>query len=261
MNPLLNIAIMAARKAGDVMLRGFERLDALQISSKGSRDFATHIDHKAEQEIIAVIHKAYPDHPIIAEESGKHPGSRDFVWHVDPLDGTHNYMRGIPHFCVSIACVNKNQIECGVVYDPIRRELFTASRGQGARLNHRKIRVSPVSKLETALVATGFPVRVPKHLDDYLPTFTRLMPKVSNIRCSGSAALDLAYVAAARLDAYLECDLHSWDMAAGSLLVKEAGGLVYNWQGKEHDLAQATIMAGTPKILPDIMMVLEEVRR
>jgi len=225
MHPLLNIAIMAAKKAGNVMLRSFERLDTIHVSSKGLHNFVTDIDRKSEQEIIATILKAYPDHQIIAEESGLHKGKSDYVWHIDPLDGTHNYMRGVPHFCVSIACIAKGSVEHGVIYDPIRHEIFSASRGQGARLNDRRVRISPVSKLENALIGTGFPVRTPKYLTAYLPVFSQLMPQISNIRCTGSAALDLAYVAAGRLDAFLEIDLHSWDIAAGALMVKEAGGV------------------------------------
>jgi myo-inositol-1(or 4)-monophosphatase len=258
MHPILNISLMAAKKAGNVMLRSFERLDTINASSKGLHDFVTDVDRKAEQEIIAVIQKAYPDHQIIAEESGTLQGREDCIWHIDPLDGTHNYMRGVPHFCVSIGFQFKGKLEHAVVYDPIRREIFSASRGEGARLNDRKIRVSALSKLEKALVGTGFPVRNPTSLSAYLPVFNQLMPSISNIRCAGSAALDLAYVAAARLDAYAEVNLRSWDMAAGVLLVQEAGGLVCDWQGKENYMKNGTVVAASPKILGELVSVVSK---
>ncbi len=255
MHPLLNIALTAAKKAGNVMLQNFERLDSIHASSKGLQDFVTDVDRKAEHEIIAIIHKAYPDHQIIAEESGLHKGNQDYTWYIDPLDGTHNYMRGLPHFSVSIGIQCKGKLEHAVVYDPIRREIFTASRGQGARLNERRMRVSSVIKLENSLIGTGFPVRSPQRLPSALQVFNQLMPQLSNIRCAGSAALDLAYVAAGRLDAFLEVDLHAWDMAAGALLVKEAGGYVSDWRGGENYLSNGSIIAATTKILPELMRI------
>jgi len=260
MHPIINIAITAARKAGNVMVRSFERLDTINVSKKGLNNFVTDVDKQAEQEIIAVIRKAYPDHQIIAEESGLSRGDADFVWIIDPLDGTHNYLRGFPHFCISIAYQLKGKIEHGLVYDPIRQEIFTASRGAGARLNDRRIRVNPLTKLEQALVSTGFPVRTPAQLVDFLPIFNQLMPQLANIRCSGSAALDLAYVAAGRLDAFLEVGLKPWDVAAGALLVSEAGGLVGDWQGGENYLKKETILAATPKIFSAFMPLLGQYR-
>ncbi len=190
MHPILNIALSASRKAGNVVLRSMERLDMIHTTQKGLHDFVSDVDKKAEQEIIATILKAYPDHQIIAEESGLHQGQADCVWLIDPLDGTHNYVRGVPHFSISIAFQFKGKIEHGLVYDPIRHELFTASRGGGARLNERRIRISPTTQLEQALIGTGFPVRYPEALPPYLQQFQQLMPRLSNIRCLGSAALE-----------------------------------------------------------------------
>jgi myo-inositol-1(or 4)-monophosphatase len=249
MNPIVNIALNAARKAGNVMLRSIERLDTINSTQKGLHDFVSDVDKKAEQEIIYTIQKAHPNHQILAEETGLHPGESDCVWIIDPLDGTHNYVRGLPHFSVSIAFQFKGKIEHGLIFDPIRHEIFSASRGQGARLNDRRLRVSPTTVLDHALIGTGFPVRYPNDLLSYLPIFQRIMPKIGNIRCSGSAALDLAYVAAGRLDAFLELKMKPWDTAAGSLLVKEAGGLVADWQGEEKFLENGAIIATTPKLL------------
>jgi myo-inositol-1(or 4)-monophosphatase len=248
MHPIVNIALQAARKAGDIMLQSLERLDTIKPTSKGHKDFVTEIDKRAEKEIIALLRKHYPDHGIIAEESGKDQANQDSVWIIDPLDGTHNYLRGFPHFAVSIGFMHKGRLEQGVIYDPIRQEVFTGSRGQGARLNDRRIRVSETTRLEEALVGTGFPMRRPEDLPPYLERFKQLLPQFANIRCSGSAALDLCYVAAGRTDAFIEINLGPWDMAAGSVIIKEAGGLVGDWQGGEKYLETGAIIAATPKI-------------
>jgi len=234
MQPILNIALKAARKAGDVMLQSFDRLDTINVTAKGKHDFVTDIDKRAESKIIEIIKKAYPNHAILTEETGAHAGDQNAMWIVDPLDGTHNYLRGFPHFCVSIGFKCKGKLEHALVYDPIRQEVFQASRGHGARLNDRRLRVSQTHHLEDALIGTGFPVRHNKHLLSYLHQFNALMPHVANIRCSGSAALDLCYVAAGRLDGYLEMGLHLWDMAAGSVILQEAGGMLSDWQGQEN---------------------------
>ncbi|HVV68897.1 MAG TPA: inositol monophosphatase family protein [Gammaproteobacteria bacterium] len=248
MHPILNIAISAARKAGNVMLRSIERLDTINPTAKGLNDFVTDVDKKAESEIIAIIKKAHPNHQILAEETGLHPGLSECEWIIDPLDGTYNYMRGFPHFSVSIAFRYRGKLEHGLIFDPIRQELFTASRGEGARLNDRRLRISATSKLANAVLATGFPMRHPEKLPGYLNFFQQLMLEISKIRCAGSAALDLAYVAAGRLDGYFETDLKAWDIAAGALLVKEAGGLVGDWQGGENYLEKGDIIVGTPKV-------------
>lgn len=248
MHPMLTTAFKAARKAGDLILRSLERLDTINPTLKGRHDFVTDIDKKAEKDILAVLQKAYPDHTFLGEETGQHRGQADCVWIIDPLDGTHNYLRGLPHFSISIAFQYKGKIQHGLVYDPIRQELFTATRGEGARLNDRRLRVSSTLHLDKALIGTGFPVRQPVQLPEYLACISQLVPKISNLRCSGSAALDLCYVAAGRLDSFIEIGLHIWDIAAGSLIIKEAGGLVGDWQGGEHYLEKGSIIAANPKI-------------
>lgn len=253
MQPIVNIANQAARKAGTLMLRALDRLDSLKSAQKGLHDFVSEIDTLAEQHIIAIIRKAYPNHQIVAEESGLHQGNDQCIWLIDPLDGTHNFVRGVPHFAISIAFQHKNILQHALIYDPIRQEVFSASRGEGARLNNRRIRVSSTLKLEQALIGTGFPVRTPETLMHYLPLFQRLMPQVANIRCLGSAALDLAYVAANRLDGFLELGLKPWDIAAGALIVREAGGLVADWEGEENYLTKGNIIAGCPKIFTALL--------
>jgi myo-inositol-1(or 4)-monophosphatase len=257
MHPFINTAIKAARKAGDIMLQSIDRLDTINPTAKGHRDFVTDIDKRAEKEIISTLKKAYPDHAIIGEESGQHPGDADSVWIIDPLDGTHNYLRGFPHFSVSIGFKSRGKLEHGVVYDPIRQEVFSASRGEGARLNDRRIRVSSTLRLDNALIGTGFPVRHPKDLPNYLDHFIQLLPHIANIRCSGSAALDLCYVAVGRLDAFLEIGLGPWDMAAGAVIAKEAGALVSDWQGEEKHLEKGSIVAATPKIFKLLLQHIE----
>ncbi len=256
MHPLLNIAITAARKAETVLLRSLDRLDTVRPTQKGLHDFVSDVDKKSEQEIIAIIKKAYPSHQIIGEEGGVQAGDEESVWIIDPLDGTHNYLRGFPHFSISIAFQFRGKLEHAVVYDPIRQEMFIASRGQGARLNDRRLRVSNTLRLNEALIGTGFPVRRPEDLPSYLQVFQKLMPQLSNIRCSGSAALDLAYVAAGRLDAFFEINLQAWDLAAAALLIKEAGGLVADWQGGEDYLHQGNVIAGTPKVFSALAQVI-----
>ena len=249
MQPILNIALKAARKAGDVILQSYDRLDTINATSKGQHDFVTDVDKRAETKILEIIKKAYPNHAILTEETGAHAGDQNAMWIIDPLDGTHNYMRGFPHFCVSIGFKQRGKLEHALVYDPIRQEVFHASRGHGARLNDRRLRVTQTLYLDDALIATGFPVRNTKHLLPYLNQFNALMPHLANIRCSGSAALDLCYVAAGRLDGYFEMDLHPWDMAAGSLIVQEAGGMISDWQGQENYLDNGALIAATPEIL------------
>jgi len=259
MHHFISTALKAARKAGDIMLQSLERLDTINPTAKGHSDFVTDIDKRAENEIINILQKTYPDHGILAEESGQHQGGdMDSVWIIDPLDGTHNYLRGFPHFCVSIGFKYKGRLEHGLVYDPIRQEVFSASRGKGARLNDRRIRVSETTRLEQALIGTGFPVRRPDDLPNYLDSFKRLLPQLANIRCSGSAALDLCYVASGRLDAFLEINLGAWDMAAGAIIIKEAGGLVGDWQGEEKYLEKGAIVAATPKIFSLLLGVINQ---
>jgi myo-inositol-1(or 4)-monophosphatase len=247
MQPMLNIAIRAARNAGNIIARSVDRLDQLTVTVKSENDFVSEIDRQAEQEIIYTIRKAYPNHAILAEETGAH-GDDDFVWIIDPLDGTTNFIHGFPQFAVSIGLRHKGRLEQAVVYDPLRQELFTASRGGGAQLNDRRIRVSKHHELDGALLGTGFPFKQQQHLDAYLETFKALFPMTAGIRRAGSAALDLAYVAAGRLDGFWEIGLNPWDMAAGVLLIQEAGGLVSDFGGGNDFLDTGNIVAANPKV-------------
>ena len=253
MHPMLNIAVRAARNAGDIIIRHLNRIDKLTISSKDRNDFVSEVDREAENEIIAVIHKAYPDHGVLAEESGLHKGNDEYQWIIDPLDGTTNFLHGFPQFSVSIALKHKGKLEQAVIYDPMRQELFTASRGNGAYLDNRRIRVSKQSSLEGALLGTGFPYKDMRHLDAYLETFKALIVDVAGIRRPGSAALDLAYVAAGRFDGFWEIGLNVWDIAAGVLLVREAGGLVGDFEGGHDFLESGNIVAAAPKLLPAML--------
>jgi myo-inositol-1(or 4)-monophosphatase len=252
MHPTLNIAVRAARSAGNVIIRNLGKLETLTIHSKDRNDFVTEVDQKAEQEIIGILRKAFPEHGILAEESGLRDGN-DFQWIIDPLDGTTNFLHGFPQFAVSIALRHKGRMEQGVIYDPLRQELFTATRGAGAMLNDRRIRVAKRDSLEGALLGTGFPFKAQHHLDAYLDMFRALFPRTAGIRRPGSAALDLAYVAAGRLDGFWEIGLSIWDMAAGVLLIQEAGGLSSDFVGGHNYLESGNIVAGNPKVFADIL--------
>lgn len=254
MPPMLNIAVRAARAAGNVIVRYVDRVDTLTITAKGRNDFVSEVDRRAEQVIIETLHKAYPGHGILAEESGGQPGD-DYVWVIDPLDGTTNFLHRFPQFAVSIALKYRGRLEQGVVYDPLRQELFTASRGEGARLNDRRIRVSRCS-LKNALLGTGFPFRRIAELDMYLETFRALLPRSSGIRRAGSAALDLAYVASGRLDGFWEFGLEEWDMAAGVLLIQEAGGVAAAPDGEQDFMQRGDIVAANPTVLKGMLETL-----
>lgn len=248
MHAMLNVAIMAARRGGDTLIRNLNKLDKLRIEQKGRNDFVSEADHAAERAVIDAIHKHYPDHAILAEESGT-TGESDYVWIIDPLDGTTNYLHGFPVFCVSVALAHKGRIEHGAVYDPLRQELFTASRGQGAQLDSRKIRVSGLADLSKALIGTGFPYRDSnEEMAPYVRMLVNAMNRTSGIRRPGAAALDLCYVAAGRLDAFWETGLMPWDMAAGTLIIREAGGICSGLDGSEGYLESGHILCGTPKI-------------
>ena len=253
MQPLLNIAITAARLAGDIILRHIDQVDRIKITPKSGEEFFSEVDIKAEQAIINTIHKAYPDHGIIAEESGLFNEDSESVWIIDPLDGTTNYLHGFPFFSVSIAHRVKNRIEHAVVYDPLRHECFSASRGRGAQLNDRRIRVSKKTQLDGALLGTGFPFRNPELAQRYMPTFQALIGKCAGVRRTGSAALDLAYIAKGRLDGFWELGLRPWDIAAGSLILREAGGLISSLQGTDDYLKQGDVVAGNPKIFKALL--------
>jgi myo-inositol-1(or 4)-monophosphatase len=245
--PLLNIAVRAARRAGEVIIRSLNRLESLTVASKGRNDFVTEVDHAAEHEIISTIRRHYPQHAFLAEESGA-SGEGDTVWIIDPLDGTTNFMHGFPVFAVSIACQIKGRLEHAVVYDPMRGELFTASRGAGAHLENHRLRVSKARTLEGALLATGFPYRADSlHADAYFAMLKAVSQHAAGVRRPGAAALDLAYVAAGRVDAFWEFGLSPWDTAAGTLLVQEAGGRIGTLTGGEYR-QQGHIVAGPPKV-------------
>jgi myo-inositol-1(or 4)-monophosphatase len=252
MHPMLNIAVRAARSAGNIIVRNLDRVDTLTVHTKDRNDFVSEVDRQAEQEIIGILRKAYPSHGVLAEESGSHDGN-DYLWIIDPLDGTTNYLHGFPQFAVSIALQYKGRIEQGVIYDPLRQELFTASRGAGATLNDRRIRVTSRRSLDGALLGTGFPFKAQQHLDAYLDMFRALFPKTAGIRRPGSAALDLAYVAAGRLDGFWEIGLNVWDMAAGVLLIQEAGGLSSDFLGGHEYLKNGNLVAGNPKVFAEIL--------
>ncbi len=253
---MLNIAIPAARNAGNIIVRHLERLDTLAVSIKGKNDFVTEADKMAEQTIIDTIRRSYPGHAFLAEETGEQ-GQNDYIWVIDPLDGTTNFLHGFPVFSVSIALKYKGRLEVGVIYDPLRQELFTASRGHGAILNNHRIRVSQHKGLEDALLGTGFPFRDHTHLDTYLSVFRNLVKKTAGIRRAGSAALDLAYVACGRLDGFWEFGLKEWDMAAGILLIQEAGGFVSDFQGDQGFLDTGDVVTGGQRVHAAILSVIQ----
>ncbi len=252
---MLNVAFKAARKAGQAIVRGYDRLDTVSIAEKGRNNFVTEIDQLAEKIIIEELREKYPYHQIIGEESGTLVGDGVNVWIIDPLDGTHNFIHGFPHFCISIAFMYKNKLEHGLIYDPLRDELFSASRGSGAMLNQKRIRVSQRHKLEEAFISTGFPVREPEQYESEMALLNRLLPQVADLRCAGSAALDLAYVGCGRLDAYYEFHLASWDIAAGALIVQEAGGMVTDDQGGENYLERGKVMAANTRLHGELTSV------
>ena len=260
MQATLNIAIEAAREAGKIIFRNMSRVHSLSIQTKEKNDFVSEVDLKAEQEIINVIHRVYPNHGILAEESGRHDkGNNDeFQWIIDPLDGTTNFLRGFPHYSVSIALKHKDRLEVAVIYDPFKDELFCAGRGNGASLNDRKIRVSKLTSFKGALLATGFPFRENQNIDSYLTSLKDLMLHTSGIRRAGSAALDLAYVAAGRVDGFWEYGLNTWDIAAGCLIVQEAGGLVGDPYGGHTQLETGNIVAANTKIFRLILQSLNK---
>jgi len=244
---LLNIAVKAARRAGEVIVRNLNRLESLTVTAKGRNDFVSEVDTQAEAEIISIIRKHYPNHAFLAEESGA-SGDNETVWIIDPLDGTTNFLHEFPVFAVSIACQQKGRLEHAVVYDPMRQEIFSASRGGGAHLDNRRIRVSKQRGLEGALVATGFPYRAnTRYMDAYLAMLKVAMESTAGIRRPGAAALDLAYVAAGRVDAFWEFGLAPWDTAAGTLLIQEAGGRIGTLSGAEYR-QEGHVLAGTPKV-------------
>jgi myo-inositol-1(or 4)-monophosphatase len=255
MHPMLTIAVKAARRAGAIINRASRDVEVLAVTRKRHNDFVTEVDKAAEQAIIEIIQKAYPDHAILAEESGASGAKTDveYQWIIDPLDGTTNFIHGFPQYCVSIGVQHKGVLTHGVIYDPTKNELFTASRGRGAFLNERRIRVSRRTLFSEALIGTGFPFRDLKGLDEYLAMFREVTTRTAGIRRAGAAALDLAYVACGRLDGFWEIGLAPWDMAAGALMVTEAGGLVADLTGESDWLDSGRIVCGNPKVFVSLL--------
>ena len=255
---MLNIAVRAARRAGSVINRAALAGGSLQVRSKQANDFVTEVDRAAEAAIVEVVRKAYPAHAILAEESGAMPGegTRDeFRWIIDPLDGTTNFIHGFPQYCVSIGIEHRGALEHAVVYDPVKDELFTATKGRGAYLNDRRVRVSKCTRLEDALVGTGFPFKEMERADLYVRQLRTVMSKASGVRRAGAAALDFAYVACGRLDAFWELGLSPWDMAGGALLVLEAGGLVSDLAGEQDFMSSGDVCAAAPKVFSALLDV------
>jgi myo-inositol-1(or 4)-monophosphatase len=260
MEPMINIALRAARKAGEGIVRASDELHRFEVKAKGINNFVTEVDLNAEQEIIYHLQKAFPEHAILGEESGLIGSAEaEYRWIIDPLDGTTNFIRGIPHYAVSIACMYRGKIEHAVVVDPVRHEEFTASRGRGAQLNGHRIRVSDLASLDGALLGTGIPFN--NHCDDKLAPYSKsievLAAQCAGIRRAGAASLDLAYVAAGRLDAFWEIGLAQWDIAAGVLLVREAGGLVADIDASDNYLESGNIVCGNPKCFKAVLQVVK----
>jgi myo-inositol-1(or 4)-monophosphatase len=259
LHPMLFTAVKAARRAGAIINRAARDLDGVTVTAKRQNDFVTEVDHAAEAAVIEILRKAYPDHAILAEETGA-VGASDYTWIIDPLDGTTNFIHGFPQYAVSIALRHRGMITQGVVYDPGRNELFTASKGRGAFLNDRRIRVSKRTQLREALIGTGFPFKELAHLDEFLRIFKAVTETASGVRRAGAAALDLAYVAAGRLDGFWETGLAPWDTAAGSLLIFEAGGLVSDYRGEAHYLDSGEVVCGSPKVFAQLLQVVQAAR-
>jgi myo-inositol-1(or 4)-monophosphatase len=258
MHPMLNTAVKAARKAGSLISRASFDLDKLTVRAKRQKDYVSEVDHAAEEAIISVLREAYPDHGILAEESGRSDTKSDYVWVIDPLDGTTNFLHGFPQYCVSIGLLHKGSPTQAVIFDTNRNELFTATKGVGAYLNDRRIRVSKTEKLDLALMGTGFPFREVENIDDYIRMMRNMMLATSGIRRPGAAALDLAWVAAGRIDGFWEIGLAPWDMAAGALLVREAGGLIGDLNGEDKYLDSGRVVASNAKLFSAILQTLKQ---
>lgn len=261
MHPTLNIAVKAARRAGQIINRASNDIDLLKVVAKQQSDFVTEVDRAAEAAIIETLREAYPNHGILAEESGASVGrDEEYQWIIDPLDGTTNFIHGFPQYAISIALAQRGQVTQAVVYDPIRNEMFTATKGAGAFLDDRRIRVGKRAKLQDALIGTGFPYRSFDHVDAYLNIFKELTQTCAGIRRPGAAALDLAWVACGRLDGFWEFGLSPWDMAAGTLLITEAGGLATDLAGEPGYLDSGNVVAGSPKIFAQLLQTVQSNR-
>lgn len=259
MHPMLNIAIRAARKAGNHIAKNYEMPSNIKVTQKGVNDFVTNVDQESELLIIDIIRKSYPDHTIITEESGELLGKDDDTqWVIDPLDGTTNFTKRLPHFAVSIAVRVKGRTEVAVVYDPMRNELFSAVRGQGTQLNGYRLRVESTRDLDGTIIATGFPFKHKQHSAPFMNIMNKMFEKCADFRRTGSAALDLCYVAAGRVDAYYEIGLKPWDFLGGELILREAGGIMTDFIGNHNYLASGNIVAGNPRIVRDILNVMKD---
>ncbi len=257
MHPIVNIGVRAARRAGDLIVRHINQLDAIKVDSKGRNDFVSEVDRMAEQDIIQTVRRSYPDHAFLAEESGA-SGDAEYVWIIDPLDGTTNFLHGFPVFCVSIAVMHRGRLEHGVIFDPLRNELFTASRGTGASVDGRKMRVSDTRLMEKSLIGTGYPYKPESDwLDAYMDMLKSAIRETSGVRRPGAAALDLAYVAAGRLDGFWEIGLNIWDIAAGALMIQECGGIVTDLAGRDGWQQSGNVVAGNPKIHEALLKLIE----
>lgn len=252
MHPMLNIAVRAAQRAGDEIMRYYDQSSQMKVTEKSRNDFVTQVDKLAEQIIVETIHKTYPNHAFLAEESGS-IGESEFEWIIDPIDGTTNFIHSFPHFCVSIALAHNKQLQQAVVYDPFKQELFSASKGSGATLNNKKIRVSDRKSLDGALLGTGFPFRDGQEIETFLEQFRKINPMTAGIRRAGSAALDMAYVACGRLDGFWEYNLNPWDIAAGTLLVQEAGGLVTTIENEANILETGDVICANHSVHKEII--------
>ena len=256
MHPMLNIAVKAARRAGNLIHRASDNVDHLTVAKKHHADYVSEVDREAERDIIENLLESYPSHAILAEESGVH-GDSEYVWIIDPLDGTTNFLHGFPQYAVSIALQHNGVLTQAVIYDPTKNDLFTATRGRGAFLNDKRIRVSKRDQLADCLIGTGFPYSKFDHIDAYLDIFRDVMQKTAGLRRPGSAALDLAYTAAGRFDGFFETGLKPWDIAAGCLLITEAGGMVGDLQGNDGFLKSGHLCAGNPKVYEQLLKVIE----
>ncbi len=257
MHPMLINAVKAARKAGAIINRAAQDVSTIKVMNKTYNDFVSEVDHASEQAIIETLKEAYPNHSFLGEESGQQLNNSEYLWIIDPLDGTTNFLHGFPQYAISIALLHNGQLNQAVVYDPTNNLLFTATKGRGAFLNDRRIRVSQRAKLEMSLLGTGFPFREFQHLDTYMAMLKDLITKTSGIRRPGAAALDLAFVAAGWTDGFWEINLSPWDIAAGALLIQEAGGIVGDFEGNESWIHSGNIVAGNPKIFAQILQVLQ----
>ena len=257
MNPVLNVAVEAAHSAANIMRRQIQHVEAIPFEKKARHDYVTEVDKACEEEIVREIKRYYPEHSFLCEEGGA-SGESEVVWVIDPLDGTSNYMHGIPHFAVSIAQQVKGRTEHAVVYDPMRDEMFTASRGSGAYLNQKRIRVSARSGLDSAVLATAFPFRQRNQLQSYARVFQAILSKIEDFRRAGTASLDLAWVAAGRLDGFFELGLQPWDVAAGTLIVREAGGVVIDWDGGDKVEEAGSILAAPFKLITPLRQIVSK---